>query len=312
MGASQLKSSKLKFWDQRSKVGTVTGGNEIQTVGSYKYHIFTSDGTLSITGAKDIEITACAGGGAGGAKGHAGGGGAGELRIWTPVTSATGTYSITIGSGGTGSTDQTNPGQSGGNTVFGSVFTVLGGGGGGSRQQVAPTAGAAGGSGGGGNTYSTELDNGGAANGFNTNKGGRGGSYTDPYYSSGGGGGAVTAGGIRSLGSTVIGGAGGEGYTLTNIDPNLTSANFTSFSGMTVICSGGGGSAYLASGSTTVSGGTGGTGAGNGGYSNSGGGYSANATNAVSFGSGGGGGQFNGNASGSNGKSGVVIVRYLP
>jgi len=288
----------------------ITGGDEINAIGSYKYHLFTTNGTLSISGTKNIEICSIGGGGAGGAKGHAGGGGAGELDIWTAVNSATGNYSVVIGAGGTGTSNQTIPGASGGTTTFGSVVSSLGGGGGGSRQQNAPTAGAAGGSGGGGNTYSDTTANGGAANGSNTFAGGRGGPYTDPYYSSGGGGGATAAGANATTGSTVVGGAGGQGYTLTTIDSNLTAANFTSLTGMTVICSGGGGSGYLANGNTSVSGGIGGTGAGNGGYSNQGGGYSGEPTNAVSYGSGGGGAQFNGTATASNGKSGLVIVRY--
>ena len=129
-----------------------TGGNEVKTVGIYRYHFFTSNGTFAVTqGTEDIEICGIGGGAAGGTKGHAGGGGAGELDLWTLQTNATGSYSVTIGAGGTGSADQTVPGASGGTTSFASVVTSLGGGGGGSRQQSTPanTGGVAGGSGGG-------------------------------------------------------------------------------------------------------------------------------------------------------------------
>jgi hypothetical protein len=83
---------------------------------------------------------------------------------------------------------------------------------------------------------------------------------------------------------------------LTTLDSNLTSANFTTLSGMTVVCSGGGAGA-------NGTGGAGGTGAGNGSASGSG-------TNATSFGSGGGGGAFY-LSNGGNGKDGVVVIRYL-
>jgi hypothetical protein len=109
-----------------------------------------------------------------------------------------------------------------------------------------------------------------------------------------------------------VGGNGGEGYTLTSIDSNLTSGNFTSFSGMTVISSGGGGGCLDLNGSATIRG-VGGTGAGSGGRNNIN--TAANTSSAaVSFGSGGGGGGWGGaspvNGSGADGYAGLVIVRY--
>jgi hypothetical protein len=107
------------------------------------------------------------------------------------------------------------------------------------------------------------------------------------------------------------GGNGGQGYTLTSIDSNLTSGNFTSLSGMTVISSGGGGGTQDINGGGVNTRGVGGTGAGSGAVSN-GGTNVFTSSAAVSYGSGGGGGGWNGgsNANGANGKSGVVIVRY--
>ena len=93
---------------------------------------------------------------------------------------------------------------------------------------------------------------------------------------------------------------GGAGLTLTNLDTNLTSANFTTFTGMTVICSGGGGGSW---GNTA---GSGGTGAGNGSTNNT------TAGSATAFGCGGGGGGYasGDGGSGGNGYAGLVIVRY--
>jgi len=58
-----------------SKKGfTVSGGNEIGTVGAYRYHFFTGNGNLEVIGAGTIEITGVGGGGAGGYNNGAGGG----------------------------------------------------------------------------------------------------------------------------------------------------------------------------------------------------------------------------------------------
>jgi len=102
------------------------------------------------------------------------------------------------------------------------------------------------------------------------------------------------------------GGNGGAGYTLTSIDSNLTAANFATFTGMTVISSGGGGAGTKTDAGTAYSG-IGGTGAGNGGAGNTG----AQATSATSFGSGGGGGRWDTSKQGGAGYAGLVIVRYL-
>lgn len=119
-----------------------------------------------------------------------------------------------------------------------------------------------------------------------------------------------------SLGAD-IGGSGGAGYTLTNIDSNLTSGNFTSLSGMTVICSGGGGGALNKTSGGSYTRGVGGTGAGSGGV-NTGPSPSTNvftSSAATAFGCGGGGGGWdNGspnNVAGADGYAGVVIIRYL-
>ncbi len=277
---------------------SATGG-EIVTVGSYNYHVFTANGTFAPNGSKDVSILVVGAGGGGGCN-QGGGGGGGSIQTtspyWTTQNLTAGSYSVTIGAGGTGSASDGSKGTSGTSAVFtgSSTITALGGGGGGSQGS---RTGATGGSGGG-----SSIDTaGGNASGPNTNNGGMG--YAEPVdgllRGMGGGGGATATGGN---GSGSGGGNGGQGLSLTTIDSNLTSNNFTSFSGMTVIASGGGGSGY----NNVSSAGSGGTGAGNG--TNN----ASTAASASSYGSGGGGG---GRASGAqgnggNGKQGLIIVRY--
>jgi len=292
---------------------TATGGNEVKTVGSYKYHIFTASGTFTVTAGAGLtfEVMSC-GGGAGGGNQVAGGGGGGELDLFTTVTASASAYTVTIGGKGAGATSSVK-GGSGGTSSFalgGTTYvSSLGGGGGGSASPNG--TGANGGSGGGG--QSDPGSNGGTASGSNTNAGGAG-SNNGSIYVSGGGGGATAAGVAGSTSGNGAAGNGGAGYTLTDIDSNFTAANFTSFTGMTVICSGGGGGALKTPSGTAPARGVGGTGAGSGGVNN--GTTNTNtASAATSFGSGGGGGGWSGgspnNANGADGYDGVVIVRYL-
>lgn len=285
----------------------ITGGNEINTVGSFKYHIFTGNGTFSTNVSKTVSICSIGGGGGGGTY-TGGGGGAGELDLFTSFTFTPGNYSISIGGPGAGSNSGSSNGGSGGTTTVISpssttLVTSLGGGGGGSQGTG---AGFAGGSGGGGEGVAPSS--GGAANGSNTRAGGTGGNGGG-FYGGGGGGGATTAGGNYSSQQA---GAGGQGYTLTAIDSNLTSANFSSFSGMTVVASGGGGAGGGGGSTGPSSGGAGGTGGGNGGASNdAGSGTNIAGQVATSYGSGGGAGGSQGvSRPGAAGKSGLVIVRY--
>lgn len=289
---------------------TATGGNEIKTVGSYKYHIFTANGTFTVTAGagQTFEVMAC-GGGAGGGYNVAGGGGGGELDLFTSVTASASAYTVTVGAKGNGGTT-VGPGVSGGFSSFalgGTEYVKSLGGGAGGGYGNGGTGGGSGGGQGAGGTGTA-----GPASGSNTTGGGTG-ATSGNNYGAGGGGGATTAGSNGSTAGNAAGGNGGEGYTLTNIDSNFTSGNFTSFSGMTVISSGGGGGA-LRDTSGTPTRGVGGTGAGSGGV-NSTTTNTHSATNASSFGSGGGGGGWSSgspnNANGGNGYDGVVIVRYL-
>jgi hypothetical protein len=276
---------------------SATGGSEIVTVGGFKYHLFDASSTFSVTDGGNVEILVIGAGGGGGSDGsstgNGGGGGAGAKEPasgYTTQTLTSGNYTVTIASGGIASQSGSTIGGTPSATSFAGTSTISanGGGGGGSFSSPNNSAGGAGGSGGG--VYGNRTGSGGTASGSNTNIGGTA-FIGAPSYGAGGGGGATAAGGQAT---STVGGSGGQGLTLTNIDSNLTSANFTTFTGMTVVCSGGGGAVDLGGGT----GGTAGTGGGNGGVN--GGGAAA-----TSFGSGGGGGGLDG-----DGFGGLVIVRY--
>ena len=88
---------------------TATGGDIVDSPGNgYKYHLFSSSGSLVVTAGNDtVEYLIVGGGGSGGVR-HAGGGGAGGLRTnvsgdpkaGDPMTLTAGTYPVTVGAGG--------------------------------------------------------------------------------------------------------------------------------------------------------------------------------------------------------------------
>ena len=144
------------FDDYRSRTGegarnafSATGGNQTNSNGGepgngYRYHVFTSPGTLTVnSGSREIEFLVVAGGGGGG-YGNGGGGGAGGLRsndpnipdsnmrITSTVTIDPGSYAITVGDGG-GSHNAPFEDNSriGSNSSIGSLVVASGGGGGG-------------------------------------------------------------------------------------------------------------------------------------------------------------------------------------
>jgi hypothetical protein len=159
------------------------------------------------------------GGGGGGGAGTGGGGGAGGLvytaeYALTAAQIAAGHVHYTIGAGGAGATPNTNPGTSGGDTIWdvgGTPVTSKGGGGGGSEGQASPRHGLSAtdndsvGSGGGG--AGGVAANGGYATNAQGNDGGAGSTSAD-HYGGGGGGGAGAVGGA---GSGTAGGGGGIG-----------------------------------------------------------------------------------------------------
>ena len=150
---------------------SVSGGNAadgLEPGNGYKYHTFTTPGTLSISGtAEALEVLMVAGGGGGGAANSpsgtdgGAGGGAGGLIYVPGYTFSPGNHPIVIGDGGSGAPLPSTPGgadiasQKGGNTTWGNLLTAIGGGGGGSGPTGGPANthnpfGSGGGQGGGG------------------------------------------------------------------------------------------------------------------------------------------------------------------
>jgi hypothetical protein len=220
-------------------------------------------------------------GGGGGSSGAGGGGGAGGLLTGS-ISLTSNSYSIVVGSGGTGAgsypAGNYSPATSGGNSSFSNVIAI-GGGRGGGQNDVANSGGSGGGGGGGTNAPPQQVAGIGTA--------GQGNSGASGVQNSRGGGG----GGSGSAGSVVTGGSS------TNI----------SISGTSTAYAGGGGAGTYSI--TAGNGGGGGAGNGTQGISVRGGDALANT------GSGGGGGGGEGaslfrTAGGGNGGSGIVIVRY--
>lgn len=261
-----------------------TGGT-ITTSGNYKIHTFTGTGTFEITTApvgSTVEVLIVAGGGAG-SYAYAGGGGAGGV-LYGALSSATGSWAVTVGAGGTydGSGPTTTNGSNSSVVFNGTTYTAIGGGAGGGWWTERQAGGSGGGAGGVAGVGSTS---GGAAlqtsqsplTGYGNAGGGASRSSNQP---GGGGGGAGAAG--------VFGGAGGAGIA-------------NPITGSTV--------GQLSSGTYYIAGGGGGTfGAGGLGGGGQGGNLPTRQPGTANTGGGGGGG-YN-NDGGSNGGSGVVIFRY--
>ena len=145
MGVTGFRTSSIKdgqkfknFAGPRNAVTggmSATGGDEIQTVGGFKYHVFTSSSNFVLSSnpySEAVEILV-AGGGAGGGSSYGAGGGAGELDLFTSQTLSAGTYTVTIGSGSSGATNSSTKASNGGQSQFigTSTITALGGGAGG-------------------------------------------------------------------------------------------------------------------------------------------------------------------------------------
>jgi hypothetical protein len=303
------------------KYVTATGGTVI-TCGDYKTHIFTGPGTFCVScagnpsGSATVDYMVVAGG-SGGGKASSGGGGAGGFRLAVTTTpqsnplngsalpvSVTG-YPIAVGSGGSGG----SPGCSssdvtkGSNSTFSTITSAAGGAGGGpcgSTGGSGAGGGAGGGTGAAGNTPPTSPPQG--------NPGGNGRCQSVPAGGAGGGGGGGGAAGVNSTpGSSNPAGAGGAGSYLPDafIGPTAPSYGESGPVGSTrYFAGGGGGGSYINAGPSAGGVGGGGNGSGSPGPS---------ATNAsANMGGGGGGGFHPGglNGAGSNGGSGIVMIRY--
>jgi hypothetical protein len=291
-------SNKLEFYNSATGTwssvgGVVATGGTITNVDGYTIHTFTSSGTFQVTaGSGTVELLVVGGGAQGAANDgtaneSGGGGGAGGLVYVAAYPVSAGSYSVTIGAGGSGSTgsgSDARNGVQGSDSVFG-AFTALGGGYGG--EELGGNGGSGGGSGrsntGRSSSVQNSTVNGYVGVGFGFGGGSAGGNVS---RSAGGGGGAGAVGG--DAGSSTAG-AGGVGKQY-------------SVSGTATYYAGGGGGGG-AGGVTRGLGGNGG--GGNGGQDAAGSAGTANR-------GGGGGGSSAGNTRGGNGGSGVVILRYIP
>jgi len=190
---------------------SIPGGTYSSLPPSYTAHIFTTVGnstfTPAFTGLVEYLVVAGGGGGAdtagGGAGGYrssvvgesSGGGSAAESRL--NVTAGT-PYTVTVGAGGSGQTNNSStPGGNGGDSVFGSITALGGGGGGAGFANSSVSNGAVGGSGGGGSTRAgTGIQRVGGAG--TTGQGYAGGASETNNWTGGGGGGAGGVGGNAS------------------------------------------------------------------------------------------------------------------
>jgi hypothetical protein len=270
-----------------------TGGTET-TVGGYRIHTFTGDGSLVVSAGGDIEVLVVAGAGGGGgaqANARAAGGGGGGGIIYDPAFAVTPqTYAITVGPGGAGGVGLNN-GAKGTNSTFSDFAAPALGGGGGAKGQVGATNnGQTGGSGGGG---TCNAGTGGATEDVGQGHDGGAGGPASGNYTAGGGGGADAVG---VAGQSTVGGNGGAGLDYSAIFGAL-GGDAGRFGG------GGGGGTY--NGGTAGIGGIGGGGAGKN--------TAANGVDGTANTGGGGGGAGTTGAAGGNGGaggSGIVIVRY--
>jgi len=250
----------------------------------------------------ELEYLIIAGGGAGGyassgagVEASGGGGAGGYLCKFNSETSGGGSvtlnsfyvipstnYPVTIGAGGTGTTQDFNSSNDGFPSYVGSLYAFGGGGGG----KGYPAARRGGSGGGGGPRYNPDGGSTGDGAAGLYAQGSNGGNWTGTAGTApnaGGGGGG--AGAVGSAGSSGTGGAGGAGKA-------------SSITGSSVTRAGGGG------GAGTTAGGAGGTGGGGAGSD------AGTPTNGTANTGGGGGASANSATVGANGGSGLVILRY--
>ena len=209
--------SKQYHSSQFNRIGSniATGGIITQPGNGYRYHFFTSPGTLIVETSSTYDISIIAGGGGGGGQSGGGGGGGGIVTKMSQNLMVA-TYVVTVGNGGIDSPLNGRGSTGDASSVSGSglnpspSFVAAGGGYGGGAS--GPQPGGDGGSGGGGrqSTPPGAIEPGGAGNvpPQSPPQGNPG----APGNSSGGGGGGGAGG---STGS----GSGGAGRGLFPTDP---------------------------------------------------------------------------------------------
>lgn len=175
-----------------------TGGT-ITTSGGNRIHTYTVVGstTFTCTSSGYVQLLVVAGGGGGGANAGSykagGGGGAGEYYYSSAYFITPGTYTVTVGAGGTGGITPSGDGGDGGVSVFGSISANGGGGGSGGSGS---NPGRPGGSGGGAGCNGSVTLLGGASVTTAGGLGNKGGDDTSgSNYGGGGGGGSGSVGG---------------------------------------------------------------------------------------------------------------------
>ena len=297
--ASSAASNSVTTATPSASGGTVTYD------GLYTVRTFTSSGTLTVSGGTiTADVLVVAGGGAGGKSGNlftgvtSGGGGAGGLIYQTGVSLASGSYAVTIGTGGlAGQTYVDRAAANGVNTTVGSLYTAVGGGYGAGAMSPFAVGANSGGSGGGAGdgdgtigigTQPSQSGNSGTY-GFGRN----GGSISTDNSSGGGGSGGLGGNGVSA--SRDIAGIGGIGKSIGI----AVAASPIYYAG-----GGGGGSRFGVADNGTYTPASGGSGGGGAGYTRD---YAGvNGTNNLG---GGGGGSSDGTTG--NGGTGVFIIRYL-
>lgn len=273
--------------------GVASGGTEVTNNG-YKYHTFTTDGTLTVTQGGKFDCLLIAGGGGGGSS-SADGGGAGGVVVACTTLDA-GSVSVDVGSGGLGgfgrnvfTSHSVSQGNMGYPSTIGELYAVGGGGGG----------------------RTTSGGSGAAPNGESINYTVNGGFVTGEVGTEthlGFAGGTTAGGGAGEAGETDGSRHGGDGTAAYSSDWAVSTSTGENDGTGTYYYAGGGG------GSTVTANGPGGDGGGgNGGYTIGENDNISPTAGAANTGGGGGAG-FTGYENriigGANGGSGLVIVRY--
>lgn len=332
-------------------VATVTSDISSSTidVGSYRYYVFTTNGTFTVsTASLLVEYLIIGGGGAGGSS-HGGGGGAGRVVSNSGVTNFSvtpATYNVVVGGGGTINTAAVsstamNVSLGKNSSVFGIIASGGGYGGGcnhGTQEPIIyaatdpvqayidPATGGSGGGGGGfvyefglrtsrttGNVATSDA----TANSSTYSLGNRGGNgfqtTADPKAGPGGGGGGAGGNGGNSTTTQSTANTPGTGGPGTITFSTWITAIYSLMSGVT-------GWQTATNTGRIAAGGGGGAwnngyntagGAGGGGNGNSTAGGAGNPGTANTGSGGGGGGAGNTTSIGGVGGSGIVIIRYL-
>ena len=279
-----------------------SGGDSTNTYTGYKSHTFTSSGSFVVPASITVDYMIVAGGGGGGSTTYergGGGGGAGGVIVSTSQTLSPGTYTVTIGTGGTRTRTSNfiDIGSRGGNSSFNSQ-TATGGGLGNGRGATAQSS----------TDYSTSTSIDGGSGGGGAASYGDGGTTAGEGKSGEGYNGAAGRADINGGSSQVGGGGGGAGGTPgqyaynaagTGPAPGGIGIQNAFQTGSNIYYAGGGGGGYQNSTTQPSVGGSGGGGNGQ---------AIGHKSTAGTDGLGGGGGAGKGIAS--DGGDGIVIIRY--